>query len=120
MLARTDTSFGEALISPADKVQHILSGSIFAIEHRQRVTTLMAEDHAFEQKVIGSASGVLAAVDQHAYFLEGFPINQRLVRSFHHDPVFTVLLQALLGLVADLHRSSLDHVSDVSLILKHI
>ena len=119
-MAGADTGFGEALISPADEVQHIFSCSIFAVEYCQRVTALMAEDHSFEQEVIGAASGMLTAVDQHSYLLKSFFVDQRLMSIFYHDPVLTVLLQTLLGLVADLHRPALYHVSDIGFVLQHI
>ena len=94
-MASADARFGKALVGPADKVQHILSPGVFSIEHRQRVSALVAEDQPFQQKVIGPAPGVLAAAHQQLYFPEGLPVHQRLVGALHHHPVGRGLAQAL-------------------------
>ena len=80
----------------------------------------MAEDQSFQQEVIGPAPGVPAAVHQHPHLLKGLSVHQRLVGTLHHHPVGWVLLQALLGLVTDLHAAPLYHVADVGLILQHV
>ena len=77
----------------------------------------MAKNHPLQQEVIGSAASIPATVEQYLNLLEGLLVNQRLVGIFHHDPVFTILLDTLFGLVADFHRSSLNHVAQIGLIL---
>jgi len=62
---------------------------------------------------------VLAAVDQHPHLLKGFFVNQRLVGVFNYNPVFPILFQTFLGLVADFHRSSLNHIAQVGFVLQH-
>ena len=80
----------------------------------------MAEDQPLEQKIIGSAAGVSAAVDQYPYFVEGLAVDDGLVSALHNDPVLTVLLDALFGLIIDLPGATLNHAADVGLILQHI
>ena len=61
-MAGADPSLGEPLIGAADEVQHILSPGVFPVEYCQRIAALVAEDQSFQQKVVGPAPGVLAAV----------------------------------------------------------
>ena len=119
-MACADTRFGEPLVGAADEVQHILPPGVFPVEDRQRIAALVAEDQSLQQKVIGPAPGVPAAVHQHTHLAESFHIHQRLVGALHHHPVGRVLLQALLGLVTDLHAAPLDHVADIGLVLQHV
>ena len=112
--------FGKALVGAANEIQDILPLGIFAVEHRQGVAALVAEDQSFQQEVIGSAPGVLPAVHQHPHLLKGLQVHQRLVGTLHHHPVGRVLLQALLGFIADLHAAPLHHVADVGLVLQHL
>ena len=119
-VAGADARFGEALIGAADEVQYILSPGVFPVEDRQRVAALVAEDQPFQQEVIGPAPGVPAAVHQHPHLLKGLSVHQGVVGTLHHHPVGRVLLQALFGLIADLHAAPLYHVADVGLILEHV
>ena len=80
----------------------------------------MAEDHAFQQKVVGAASGMLAAVDQHPHLVEGLGVDQRLMGTLHDHPVLPILFQALLGFIADFHAAALHHVANIGLVLQHI
>lgn len=73
--------FGKSLIGPADEEQEILTGGIFAVDHRHRVTALVAEEQSLEQKVIGSDPGVLAAVDPQLHLLK----SGRTVVRLHSD-----------------------------------
>ena len=85
--AGADPCLGEALIGAADEVEHILPGGVFAVEHRQRVAALVAEDEALEQKVVGPAPGAAAARYQQLRLVEGFRVYERLVRALDNDPV---------------------------------
>ena len=80
----------------------------------------MTADQSFQQKIVGSASSVLSAIYQHPYLTKGFGVDQRLMSTFHHDPIFSLLMQTLLGLVANLYLPPLHHVADVGLVLQHI
>ena len=77
-------------------------------------------DQALEQKVVGAAAGVLAAVHQPTHLVKGLLVNKGLVGALHHNPVLGLLADALLGLVVDLPAASLHHVADISLVLQHI
>ena len=62
-VAGADPCFGEPLVGPADEIQPVLPRSILPVEHRQRVAALVAENHPLEQKVVGTAASMPAAVD---------------------------------------------------------
>ncbi len=80
----------------------------------------MAENQAFKQKVVGSAPGMLAAVHQHPHLAKGLGVDQRFGDAFHNNPVLTVLLQTLLGFVADFYVLALHHIPDIGLVLQYI
>ena len=79
----------------------------------------MAEDQAFKQKVVGAASGMPAAVDQHPHLLKGLIIHQGFMGSLYYHPVLPILFQTLPGLVADFYRPPLHHVANIGLVLQH-
>ena len=119
-MAGTNACLGKALICPAHKIQCNFTTGIGPIDYRPRIAALMAKHQTFQQKIIGTASGMFSAIHQHTHFAEAFSIDQRLMGIFYHYPILSFLMQALLGLIADLHLSPLHHIADIGFILQHL
>ena len=80
----------------------------------------MAENQAFEKEIVGATAGVLTTIYQPAYLVKGLPVDERLMGTLYHHPVFRLLADALLRLVVDFPAAPLNHVADIGLILQHV
>ena len=110
----------KSLICTADKIQHVLPAGILSIEHRQRIAAFMAKNQPFQQKIVGTASGMSAAIEQHLHLLKGLFVDKRFMGTFYHHPIFRCLPDTFWGFIADFYAASLHHVANVGFILQYI